>query len=387
MAIPPGGDALTAEAHADGMLLYLERGRAQAMQLGNRGPIRFGPDGGLHSDIREAFSRVGFYVFEGVIAAVELAELRADNERVLERAPIAPDARVDARGRPALGLDFSRPTFSFAAPLSDPIGGTAKAQGRHPVKMLEPRPAPDAPAQIVEMLFGNLQTMDSCLRLYGHPQLLAVAEAIHGPDFLPSDEGTVLKDPGLGTSVAWHQDGTTYWDSPDWDELAHGFNFMAQLYWSTPGNGVWALPGSHRQGKLDIEKLARESGSERLEGAVPMLAGPGDVILANRQLVHGSFANTSAERRVSPTFGFLARRRVLGVSNVNLSGVEQSYDAERVHARARMIAVAVDARQQRFPDEPRYVYQPFAGEEDGYRWSEATRETLVKDYNLLDFHI
>ena len=90
---------------------------------------------------------------------------------------------------------------------------------------------------------------------------------------------------------------------------------------------------------------------------------------------------------MSPTFGFLARRRVLGVSNVNLSGVDQSYDAERVHARSRMIAVAVDARQQRFPDEPRYVYRPFSGEEERYRWCEATREKGVKDYNLLDFHI
>ena len=387
MGSTPNRDALTAEVHAEGMRAYLERGRARAMGLGNRGPIRFGPDGGLHSDVAEAFSRAGFYVFEAVITELELAELRTDHERMLEGAPVAPDSRVDARGRPALGLDFSNPTYSFAEPLSDPIGGTAKAQGRHPVKMLEPRPAPGAPAQIVEYLLGNLQTMDSCLRLYGHPQLLAIAEAILGPDFLPSDEGTVLKDPGLGTSVAWHQDGTTYWDSPDWNELAHGFNFMAQLYRSTPGNGVWALPGSHRQGKLDIEKLAQESGSERLEGAVPMLAGPGDVVMANRQLVHGSFANTSAERRVSPTFGFLARRRVLGARNVNLAGVKQTYDAERVHARSRMIAVAVDARQQRFPDEPRYVYQPLAGEEAQYRWSEATRETLVKDYNLLDFHI
>ena len=27
-----------------------------------------------------------------------------------------------------------------------------------------------------------------------------------------------FKQPGLGGSVAWHQDGVTHWDSVDWDE-------------------------------------------------------------------------------------------------------------------------------------------------------------------------
>ena len=46
----------------------------------------------------------------------------------------------------------------------------------------------------------------------------------------------------------------------------------------------------------------------------------------------------------------------------------------------------IDARAQRFPDERRYVYQPFAGQEDEYRW---TPEALarLKDYNLLDLGI
>ena len=28
-----------------------------------------------------------------------------------------------------------------------------------------------------------------------------------------------------GGAVAWHQDGVTYWESPDWDPGIHGFNF------------------------------------------------------------------------------------------------------------------------------------------------------------------
>ena len=75
------------------------------------------------------------------------------------------------------------------------------------------------------------------------------------------------------------------------------------------------------------------------------------------------------------------------MTNVNFAGKKQTYDEERVHQRSRMIAIGIDARQQRFPDERRYVYQPLVGEEDQNRWNEETRETVVKDYNLLDVHL
>ena len=87
------------------------------------------------------------------------------------------------------------------------------------------------------------------LRVYGHPELLAVAAAINGADFTPFNEAMFIKEPGRGASVAWHQDGTTHWDSPDWDQGIHGFNFMAQLYGCTAANGVWVVPGSHKRGQ------------------------------------------------------------------------------------------------------------------------------------------
>ena len=118
-----------------------------------------------------------------------------------------------------------------------------------------------------------------------------------------------------------------------------------------------------------------------------MMSGPGDVIISNRQLVHGSFANTSPDRRVTVNFGFLPRASVLNVTATQLDGRVETYDAARVHQRSRMIAVAVDARRRRFPRERRYVYQPLRGEEDANRWTEAVRESVVKNYNLLDVHI
>ncbi len=380
--------AISAEDHAVAMSDYIRHGEEQALGLGNRGPIRFDAEGAVHPDILDAYWSIGFYVFEGVIDADELEDLRADTDNALARAPTDPDSESDANGDPALGSDLTRPSFIFAKPLSDPYGGTDKLQGRYELKLQEPTPAADAPEQSVVLIQGTLQIMDSCLRLYGHPGLLAVAAAVNGPDFIPFNEATWVKEPGLGSAVSWHQDGTTHWKSPSLHHGTHGFNFMAQLYGSTGGNGVWLIPGTHKLGKVDIKGLVSKSGTERIPGAVPLFCDPGDVIICNRQLVHGSFANTSPNRRVSVGFGFHPRNSVLNVTTIRHMDAEtDTYDEARIHQRSRLIPIAIDARQQRYPDEPRFVYRPFVGQEQDNLWNESTQQNVIKNYNLLDLSI
>jgi ectoine hydroxylase-related dioxygenase (phytanoyl-CoA dioxygenase family) len=232
-----------------------------------------------------------------------------------------------------------------------------------------------------------LQFSPASLRVYGHPQLLAVAAAINGDDFVPFNEAWFIKQPGLGASIAWHQDGVTHWDSPDWDEGTHGFNFMAQLYGCTPANGVWVVPGSHKLGKADIKTMVARAGSERLPDAVPLVCQPGDVVITNRQTLHGSFANTSPDWRVTVNFGFHRRRSVLGVkTRGTLHAAASLYDAERIRERAKLIGFAIDARRQRFPLETPFVYQPHAQAGEAYRW-DAAAQAAIKDYNLLDLSI
>jgi len=128
-----------------------------------------------------------------------------------------------------------------------------------------------------------------------------------------------VKEPGLGPSVAWHQDGTTHWTAADWDHGAHGFNFMTQLYPSTAAKrrlGAARQPQA-RQG--DIRKMVAESGSDRIDGAVPMLCEAGDTIVTNRQLVHGSFAKQLARRRLTLNAGFFPRKRVLNITTRRLT--------------------------------------------------------------------
>jgi Phytanoyl-CoA dioxygenase (PhyH) len=367
------------------MQAYLRAGEQRAAALGNRGPIRFTDKGELHPEIVEAYWRCGFYIFEGVLKPDELSDIEHDLHDILDRLPAEKGAALDAKGRPALAVDCTGPVLHWARPLSDPWGGTSAANGRHPVKMYEPT-VDGLPKEVVFLILGSLQFSEASLRVYGHPQLLAVAAAINGPDFTPFNEALWIKEPGRGASVAWHQDGTTHWDSPQWDEGVHGFNFMGQLYGCTAANGVWVVPGSHKKGKIDIKALADQAQTERLPDAVPIICAPGDVAMTNRQALHGSFANTSKDWRVTVNFGFHRRKSVLGVTAGGIHNKAATYDAERIRQRARLIGYGIDARRQRFPHEKPFVYKPHAGEGLVYRWDERARAD-IHDYNLLDLSI
>ncbi len=86
---------------------YCAEGETRAFQLGNRGPIRFTPEGRLDPDILDAYERCGFYVFENVIGEDELQECRNEVDELLERAPWPHrESEVDRNGRPALGPEF-----------------------------------------------------------------------------------------------------------------------------------------------------------------------------------------------------------------------------------------------------------------------------------------
>ena len=208
--------------------------------------------------------------------------------------------------------------------------------------------------------------------------------AINGDDFVPYTDGLFIKAPHLGASVAWHQDGITHWNSPNWHQGSHGFNLMGQVYGCTARNGVWVVPGSHKLGHIDIKQKVAKAGTIYLPDAVPMVCNPGDVVISNRQLLHGSFANTSDQWRVTVNMGCLPRASVLGVRGGGILGAEAVFDEVHIERRSRPIAFAIDARAQRFPDETPYVYQPLADQD--LKWNDAARREL-HDYSLLDMSI
>lgn len=371
---------------ADAMREYLLAGQAAALALDNRGPIEFDTSGKLAQHILDAYSKYGFYVFTGVLSDEECEDIEADMVSLKRSFPTMPDSAVDADGNPALGSDSKTPHLVWSKPLGDPLGGTQLANGRHQVKMFEPEATADTPLASPFILLGSLRFSDACLRTYAHPELLRAAEAINGPDFAPFNEALFIKEPGIGAAVSWHQDGVTHWDSPDFDENIHGFNFMAQLYGSTAVNGVWVLPGSHKLGKIDITDLVAESGSERLKGAVPLVCDRGDVVICNRQALHGSFPNSGFEPRLTVNFGFHKRSSVLGVKGGGIHSDAQVFDDEIIARRSKVLGYAIAARRERYPDEMAYTYRPFEAAGLSFDWNDAARRDM-HDYNRDDLSI
>jgi len=362
---------------------YFDAGEARARTLGNRGPLQFTDDGALLPEIIAAYRETGFYVFEGAIDADELGELNADLADLLDRAPADEGASVDRKGRP---LDPGLPNCQWAEALGDPWGGTKLLNGRHPVQMEDLSESAAAPKKSIFLFLGMFEAMESALRLSAHPSMLRVAESLNGPDFVPYNDSIFLKEPGLGAAVAWHQDGTTHWESPDWDPDIHGVNFMAQLARTTAANGLWVLPGSHRAGHIDIPDLvAAQGGSTRLPEAVPMLCEPGDIAICNRQCLHGSFANASPDRRVTFVWGFFRREAVLG-AEVDMPATRPGQPPERrqytdddIRERAELVQLAIDARSAHRPDEIPYAYPPGARVAGRFP-DEASRAEALRGY-------
>jgi hypothetical protein len=149
------------------------------------------------------------------------------------------------------------------------------------------------------------------------------------------------------------------------------FTFIKPL--SDPWGGTDKLNGRH---------------PSKMPEAVPLICNAGEVTMVNRQCLHGSFANSSPDIRISLTFGFHRRRSVLG-AKAGLSMTQQNvvYDEQRIFERAAVIPIAIDARHQHYPAETPYKYQPFADRASEFRYIPETCDRWIKDYNTKDLAI
>ena len=245
----------------------------------------------------------------------------------------------------------------------------------------------------VGLIAHPLVMMDAALRVYAHPKILKMVESINGPDFVPFHEAVFHKDAGgVGPPSTWHQDGRTHWtadgdalEQPDGSGKTHGFNFSVSWSTGTPENCLWVVPGSHRRWLLADDGKFPPTG-ERLPDAVPMPLAPGDCGLVNRSSLHGSFENSSSERRVTMVLGYHTRESVIGTETKNVHAFASpgkaeekivKYSEEYVLRRARMIPLAIDARRQRYPDETPYEYKgSYLG---GGAWNEQARAEICQE--------
>ena len=185
---------------------------------------------------------------------------------------------------------------------------------------------------------------DASLELLGSPEVLGIAESLAGPDLVPTYESLVVKAAGAAAAVPWHQDAV--------HARRHRlFNVDVYLDAAVPGAGaLHVVPGSQRA-RIDACDLRDEHGWD-VPGAVEVAMEPGDVLVHDDMLVHGS----------PPVVGFAQRRTVYLEFRPAASVLEDGpWDAAWLDARLRLLPAALDAHARARPAAPRYDWRPSDG--------------------------
>ncbi|HEX8496878.1 MAG TPA: phytanoyl-CoA dioxygenase family protein [Actinomycetales bacterium] len=193
------------------------------------------------------------------------------------------------------------------------------------------------------------------VRLVSDPRLLDIAELFVGPDISLFASHYIAKAPFSGKAVLWHQDGA-FWPL----EPMKVVTLWLAVDDSTPENGcLRVVPGSHRNALLDMRDrpdvesvLGAEIEVDVDEAdAADMVMTKGSVEVHHPNIIHGSNANTSPNRRAGLTIRYIpTSTRIMG---------EGSALAASIHLRG---APGVNPYQPR----PTYVPGdsfPFAGSE------------------------
>jgi ectoine hydroxylase-related dioxygenase (phytanoyl-CoA dioxygenase family) len=208
----------------------------------------------------ERFRRDGLLVLRNVIGADELAALQRETATLVER---------------AVGDHPDDPDYLYK--IHEHTGASVPFR--------------------VEYVVDKLHATKALL---GHPYLLRTVEKLQGPAFIPTWDSMVFKTAGAGAAIPWHRDGGLYANSVEL--LARGRVFNVDIYLDRAdiGSCVWALPGSNAwpEERADDVVESRNANGVDTTGAAPVLMEPGDVLLHNVLLLHGSKATEGPLRRV-----------------------------------------------------------------------------------------
>ena len=163
------------------------------------------------------------------------------------------------------------------------------------------------------------------LELLGSPAVLGIVESLAGRNFVPTYESLVFKDRGDGAAIDWHQDAV----HPRNHRI---FNVDVYLDASRIGEGALRVaPGSHRA-PVDVCQLQEEYGWDA-PGVVQVELEPGDVLVHDVMVVHGSEAVTGNRLRRTIYYEFRAAEQILA---------EGPWDAEWVDRRMRLIPLGIE---------------------------------------------
>ena len=256
------------------------------------------------------FEKLGYACLPTLVSSEEIDAMCLEMKAMVSGAPLGPQSSNDRDGNPVpFPTDFSYHDHNNAPLL---------------------------------IRISNQLRRSALMRIvYANPSLLLLVEALFGPKFVPFAESIIVKLPGTGAPIPFHQDGKQHYD------IRHrGLNLGIYLQPSTTKNGcLWAIPRSHLRGLVDVSALRGEHGP-LLPDSLPVEIDRGGVTVHDRSLIHGSLTNTSSDLRITVYFGFH-----------KLSSVESIHDRETIRRRAQIVSLCIAERQKsKFRDETPYDY-------------------------------
>lgn len=154
------------------------------------------------------------------------------------------------------------------------------------------------------------------LELCRHPRVLDAVEAVLGPDLILIMSHLIVKPPGDGLPVAWHQDNT-YWHSVQGTEV--GTVWLAIDDADLENGCMQVIPCTHdgypemekvSTGANDLLGLTVEVTGEMAGAAVPLEMKAGSMSIHDSYVLHGSEPNTSSRRRAAYTMRYANAKTV-----------------------------------------------------------------------------
>jgi ectoine hydroxylase-related dioxygenase (phytanoyl-CoA dioxygenase family) len=198
------------------------------------------------------------------------------------------------------------------------------------------------------------------LELLGAPEMLGIAASLAGPNFVPTYESMVFKNTGDGAPIDWHQDAV---HPRRW----RIFNVDVYLDHSVSGGGALrVVPGSNKQ-RADICALEEASGWD-VPGAIEVEMAPGDVLVHDVMLVHGSPPVEGNKLRRTIYYEFRAAEQI---------AAEGPWDAEWIARRMRLLPLALARHAAARPDAEQFDWQPDPAYRPGPGSDEATELRVV----------
>jgi ectoine hydroxylase-related dioxygenase (phytanoyl-CoA dioxygenase family) len=177
------------------------------------------------------------------------------------------------------------------------------------------------------------------LELLGSPEMLGIAESLAGANFVPTYESLVFKNTGDGAPIDWHQDAVH-------PRSFRIFNVDVYLDDSRKGSGsLRVAPGSQKQ-IVDVCQLQEEYGWDAPD-VVQTELNPGDVLVHDVMLVHGSEATLANKLRRTIYYEFRPAEQIIA---------EGPRDETFIDSRLRLVALGQREWRQRNPSSAAFAW-------------------------------